>query len=298
MQLMYVNGWFPAVYMSCMSQNFRLFSRIEFIRAKLSNFLLTYTGSMKRKVLDSGLLVTTRQSKAQETDFRSQSGPGGPNGRPHMTGGMPPQPGRTHGRHTGLSRLGGPGGSDPAGRAQLATRWPSDGHLMATRWPPVCRDHTRAGYKKVYCQRTGMPSPPSGNSELTNVTPRLLGIVYRRSSTTTTLPHPLTPLKVGTDVRLQDPVSKRWDKVGIVVGVGHKRDYHIKLPSGRVLWRNRRFLRVAYTPSAPDACLADDESPNSTHTVPERRVRFQLPSAPPRRSVRQRRLPDRLGYHN
>ena len=24
MQLMYINGWFPAVYMSCMSQNFRL----------------------------------------------------------------------------------------------------------------------------------------------------------------------------------------------------------------------------------------------------------------------------------
>ena len=31
----HVNGWFLAVYMSCMSHNFRF---IEFIRSKLSNF--------------------------------------------------------------------------------------------------------------------------------------------------------------------------------------------------------------------------------------------------------------------
>ena len=42
----YVNSWEPAVYMSCMSQNFRFFSRIEFIRSKISIFLLIYTGSL------------------------------------------------------------------------------------------------------------------------------------------------------------------------------------------------------------------------------------------------------------
>ena len=53
----------------------------------------------------------------------------------------------------------------------------------------------------------------------------------------------LQPLKVGTKVRVQDAASKLWDKVGEIVGVGRHRDYHIKVPSGRVLWRNRRFIR-------------------------------------------------------
>ena len=54
---------------------------------------------------------------------------------------------------------------------------------------------------------------------------------------------PLPRLDVGAEVRIQDPTSKRWDKVGMIMGVGKSRDYHVKMPSGRVLWRNRRFLR-------------------------------------------------------
>ena len=30
---------------------------------------------------------------------------------------------------------------------------------------------------------------------------------------------------------------------GLIIGVGRNRDYHIKLLSGRVCWRNRRFIR-------------------------------------------------------
>ena len=37
----HVNGWVPAVYMSCKSQKFRLFSRIEFIRSKFLNFFFS-----------------------------------------------------------------------------------------------------------------------------------------------------------------------------------------------------------------------------------------------------------------
>ncbi|KAK8397505.1 hypothetical protein O3P69_004333 [Scylla paramamosain] len=54
---------------------------------------------------------------------------------------------------------------------------------------------------------------------------------------------PLVPLNLDTQVRLQDPTTKRWDTVGIVMGVGKSRDYLVKMPSGRVLWRNRRLLR-------------------------------------------------------
>ena len=40
-----VNGWFPAVYMSCMSQNFRLFHVSNLSVRNFRIFLLMYTGS-------------------------------------------------------------------------------------------------------------------------------------------------------------------------------------------------------------------------------------------------------------
>ena len=42
----HVNGWFPAVYMSCMSQNFRLFHVSNLSVRNFRIFLLMYTGSM------------------------------------------------------------------------------------------------------------------------------------------------------------------------------------------------------------------------------------------------------------
>ena len=39
---------------------------------------------------------------------------------------------------------------------------------------------------------------------------------------------PLPPIHLGTLVRIQDPVSKRWDKVGTVMGRGQNRDYLVK----------------------------------------------------------------------
>ena len=42
----HVNGWFPAVYMSCMSQNFRLFHVSNLSVRNFRIFLLMYTGSL------------------------------------------------------------------------------------------------------------------------------------------------------------------------------------------------------------------------------------------------------------
>ena len=42
----HVNGWFPAVYMSCMSQNFRLFHVSNLSVRNIRIFLLMYTGSV------------------------------------------------------------------------------------------------------------------------------------------------------------------------------------------------------------------------------------------------------------
>ena len=62
---------------------------------------------------------------------------------------------------------------------------------------------------------------------------------------------PLTPLLLGSMARIQDPSTKRWDKVGTVMAIGYSRDYLIRMPSGLVWWRNRRFLRP--TSSQPDS---------------------------------------------
>ena len=56
------------------------------------------------------------------------------------------------------------------------------------------------------------------------------------------------PLRIGQPVLLQDPTSLLWDRTGTVTGVGARRDYLIRLPSGRILWRNRRFLRPLRPP--------------------------------------------------
>ena len=47
---------------------------------------------------------------------------------------------------------------------------------------------------------------------------------------------PFGPLSVGTAVRVRDPKSKLWDKVGVIVAIGWYRSYHIKFASGSVLW--------------------------------------------------------------
>jgi len=60
---------------------------------------------------------------------------------------------------------------------------------------------------------------------------------------------PLPPLELDAVVRVQDQTTKRWDKVGTVMGIGKSRDYLVKMPSGRVWWRNRRFLRPSTSPS-------------------------------------------------
>ncbi|KAG0700521.1 hypothetical protein GWK47_025541 [Chionoecetes opilio] len=43
---------------------------------------------------------------------------------------------------------------------------------------------------------------------------------------------PLPRLKINEQVRLQDPTSLRWDKVGTIMGTGRSRDYKARLPSG------------------------------------------------------------------
>ena len=52
---------------------------------------------------------------------------------------------------------------------------------------------------------------------------------------------PLIP--VGTRVRVQHPLTKLWDTTGTIISSNKKRDYRIMMPSGRIYWRNRKYIR-------------------------------------------------------
>ena len=120
----------------------------------------------------------------------------------------------------------------------------------------------------------------------------------------------LRDLDVGSQVAVQDSATKRWDRFGIVTEVGPHRRYFVRLPSGRVLTRNRRFLRQRYghaTPelSAPDPVLppppAGDDAPAYQPPAEAPPPRGRPPAVEegqgppsPRRSSRVRRRPERL----
>ena len=86
---------------------------------------------------------------------------------------------------------------------------------------------------------------------------------------------PLAPLLVDSNARIQDTSTKRWDKVGTVMDIGYSRDYFIRMPSGRVWWRNRRFL----WPTSPQS-----DSPPDTDSTPSDQESSQ--PVQPRRSPR------------
>ena len=100
----------------------------------------------------------------------------------------------------------------------------------------------------------------------------------------------LNPLKIGQHVRFQDHTTKKWLRSGLITSIGRNRDYRIKLPSGRVCWRNRRFIRSIPTEGG--------DPKEKMVTSDERHVHFEdkvLPSLPTsRRRVRQKRFPNRL----
>lgn len=90
---------------------------------------------------------------------------------------------------------------------------------------------------------------------------------------------PLPYLKPGDIVRMQDPKSKRWDTIGEVINnPSRKRSYTIKTESGKVYWRNRKFLRPYHFPvkSKQDSFVEEEET------------------KPLRRSKRVTRAPTRL----
>ena len=88
----------------------------------------------------------------------------------------------------------------------------------------------------------------------------------------------LPELCIGQRVAVQDKTSKKWTDLGKVIAADRKRSYSVKLDSGAVLWRNRKFLKP----------IPSSDAPKPTPAKP------QLPSGP-RRSTRQSKAPQRFG---
>ena len=98
----------------------------------------------------------------------------------------------------------------------------------------------------------------------------------------------LPGLRIGSQVMVQNHVNKRWDRCGVVTEVDHsRRRYFVRLASGRVLTRNRRFLRQRYAYAEP---------PQSSHPPADSQPALKPAAAKRqlRRSSRIRRRPRRL----
>ena len=91
----------------------------------------------------------------------------------------------------------------------------------------------------------------------------------------------LPEIAIGTNVAIQNDTTKRWDIYGVVTEVGPFRRYHVKTSTGRVLVRNRRYIRRR-VPVVPP----------TVQNIPNPPIQINLdPPAIPRRSARQHRRP-------
>ena len=108
----------------------------------------------------------------------------------------------------------------------------------------------------------------------------------------------LPTLPVGTYVRIQNHATKLWDRTGHVVTVGRSRDYRIKMPSGRLLWRNRRFVRPVPSPEVVQEQETSEETSSGFRGSQEDCTATASSSGQDglRRSRRVRFAPSRLSY--
>ncbi|QQP57295.1 Transposon Tf2-6 polyprotein [Caligus rogercresseyi] len=86
----------------------------------------------------------------------------------------------------------------------------------------------------------------------------------------------LSELKVGDIVRVQHGLTKKWNLIAEVLEIRPRgRSYLVKTESGRLYWRNRRYLKLY----APPIGVAKD--------IPESQEEVKQP----RRSKRQKKAP-------
>jgi hypothetical protein len=103
--------------------------------------------------------------------------------------------------------------------------------------------------------------------------------------------HSLPELAPGAHVAVQNPTSKVWDIYGIITAVTPRRRYFVRTQSGRVLVRNRRFLRkrTALSVCAPTVPAQVQPEPRQQHVGPVTAPDQTPGQLAPRRSSRSGR---------
>ena len=97
----------------------------------------------------------------------------------------------------------------------------------------------------------------------------------------------LPELSIGSKVAVHNSCTKLWDIYGNITAIGPYRRYHIKTAGGRILIRNRRYIRRRF-PAAP---------PGYQHAILPAPAPSPTPDSattPPRRSSRPHTRPPRL----
>ena len=79
----------------------------------------------------------------------------------------------------------------------------------------------------------------------------------------------LLDLRVGTQVAIQNPSTKLCDRYGVIVQFGSYRRYFVRLPSGRILTRNRRFIRRRFGFSVHVQTTPASSSPTGNAPSPD-----------------------------
>ena len=103
--------------------------------------------------------------------------------------------------------------------------------------------------------------------------------------------HPLPDIHIGSKVALQNQQTRLWDIYGTVVTIGPHRRYHVKTNGGRILVRNRRFLRHR----VPASLQSRIPAPQTTNTPsPQTASQPQEHPTATRHSQRPRKPPTRL----
>ena len=95
----------------------------------------------------------------------------------------------------------------------------------------------------------------------------------------------LPELSFGSKVAIQNSHTKLWDVYGTITAIGPYRRYYIKTAGGRVLTRNRCYIRRRFPVVPPES----QHTPQPTPVPPPPPV-----PTPPRRSSRPHTRPPRL----
>lgn len=100
----------------------------------------------------------------------------------------------------------------------------------------------------------------------------------------------LLPLRIGDKVVLQDPATRRWERCGDVVERTRDRQYLVRMCGGRVLKRNRRYLRKRGVVLPPEIASKTTSPTNGEKSPAPVQVPEERPSRPRRMTSKPHRI--------